>query len=249
MSSHRPRRLDRDSAEQLLCGAPAARREAGRLGALLRAAGAPVHPDELSGEHAALAAFQAAARLDPVPRPERRSMLKTALAKVLTVKAAIVFAGAGLGGVALAASADVLPDPLANRPAAPVTRAPATPAPGGGSAAPDNGNGPKATPSPSLIGLCRAYAARPEPARGRALQSPAFTALVTTAGGVNKVDDYCAGLAATPGAKAPRPAGRPTDRPDQASTKAPGGHPGKPASPPVGRPTSVPGGSVSSPYR
>jgi hypothetical protein len=54
------------------------------LDAVLRAASAPGHPEELAGERAALAAFQ-------VAEPRRRSLL----ARVLTVKALVI------GGVAL----------------------------------------------------------------------------------------------------------------------------------------------------
>jgi hypothetical protein len=247
MSSHRTRRLDRHRAEELLRGGPVAQHEAARLAALLRAAGAPAHAEELSGERAALAAFREAAHLDPVPRSRRPSMLKTFLAKVLTVKAAVAVAGVAVSGVALAASAEVLPNPLAKRPATPASHAPAAPSTTGSDRAAgpnERSQGPKKTPSPSLAGLCKAYAAHPTAGRGKALESRAFTVLVTAAGGADKVDDYCATLADAPADKATKPDARPTD-PGRAPTDRPG-HGGKPASPPAGPPTDVPGGSDGS---
>ena len=118
MSSHRAPDIDRRAAEHLLAGRPAG--HATRpLAAALRAAAAPAHPDELSGERAAMAAF-AAAHLDPVPEPRRPSMLKSTLAKILTVKAAVILAAAaGTGGVVLASTSGVLPAPWTDSPADP----------------------------------------------------------------------------------------------------------------------------------
>ena len=74
------------------------------LDAVLRAAAAPAHPEELAGLDAAVAAFRAAA---PQPVARRRSLL----ARVLTVKALVVGAVAASTGVVLAAASGVLPLP------------------------------------------------------------------------------------------------------------------------------------------
>lgn len=71
------------------------------LEAVLRAATVPWHPDELAGEHAAVAAFRAAA--DAAPR--RRPLLR----RVLTVKALVIGAVATSAGVVLTTAGAVLP--------------------------------------------------------------------------------------------------------------------------------------------
>jgi len=130
-------------------------------------------------------------------------MLKTALAKTLTVKAAAIAAVVVGGGVAVAAGTGALPNPL-GKPAA------------SHSAKPDHANSAKGSPSPSLEGLCKAYAAKPDGERGKALESSAFQALITAAGGLDKVADYCTTLlpSAKPGGGKPSdlPA-KPTDHP------------------------------------
>jgi hypothetical protein len=78
------------------------------LDAVLRAASVPGHPEELAGEHAALAAFRAAA-----PAPRRRSLF----ARVLTVKA-LVIGGVTLStGTVLAVAGGVFMPILRNEPA------------------------------------------------------------------------------------------------------------------------------------
>jgi hypothetical protein len=116
-------------------------------------------------------------------------MIKTALAKVLTLKAAAVLAAVSAGGVALAASTGALPNPLDHSPSGTPASAHATANPG-----PANAHG---TPSPSLVGLCHAFVAGAGADHGKALESPAFTVLITTAGGKDKVDAYCAALLAS----------------------------------------------------
>lgn len=77
------------------------------LEAVLRAASVPGHPEELAGEHAAMAAFRAAA-----PAPRRRL-----LARVLTVKA-LVIGGVTLStGTVLAMAGGVFIPILRNEPA------------------------------------------------------------------------------------------------------------------------------------
>jgi hypothetical protein len=63
-----------------------------------------------------------------------------------------------------------------------------------------NGNGPtgaNGSPSPSLTGLCHAVGAGNKDDHGKALENPAFTALITAAGGKDKVDVFCATLLAS----------------------------------------------------
>ena len=116
-------------------------------------------------------------------------MIETALAKLLTLKvaAATVVAVAATGGVALAASNGALPNPLrSNTPSAGESAHPtARPSRSAG------GEHDAATPSPSLIGLCKAYTAGAGVNPGKALENPAFGALITAAGGRDKVDGYC----------------------------------------------------------
>lgn len=73
------------------------------LEAVLRAATAPGHPEELVGEHAAVAAFRTAT----VHAPRKRSFL----ARVLTVKALVAGSVAVSTGVVLAAVGGALPVP------------------------------------------------------------------------------------------------------------------------------------------
>jgi len=71
---------------------------------VLAAAAAPGHDDELAGEQMAVAAFEAN-HLASVANFRREQMIKSPLAKILTVKvlASVLVVGAS-GGVALAAS-------------------------------------------------------------------------------------------------------------------------------------------------
>lgn len=200
MSTHRSSRVDRDTAEQLLAG-----HGVGPVASVLRAAAAPAHREELAGEDAAVAAFRTA---EVAAAPRRTSAFRSVLAKVVTVKAAIVLAAAASTGIVLAATGGALPVPWSDSPADPpvttttgdtatttttTTRVPNPPA--GGTS---DGRQPPATPDPSIVGLCRAYAA-PEN-KGEGLDSPAFHALVEAAGGKNEVAEYCDDVeAAAPG--------------------------------------------------
>lgn len=244
MSTHRRGRIDLDAAELLLAGA-AAKQEDERVLLLLAGMRAPAQRDEFVGETAALVAYRAA-NLGPVHQPRRRSMLETALAKVLTLKVAAAAAVAltATGGVALAASAGVLPNPMGNAPTAkPSAHATGKPATTGAKKAGD------AAPSPSTVGLCQAYSAGAGDNPGKALENPAFQALITAAGSKDEVAEYCDGVlaaheaAATTSGKAPSarpskaPATRPSAGPDDHSTGAPAT---LPAGGPHGRPTVAP---------
>lgn len=148
------------------------------------------------------------------------------------VLAAVGMVVAG-GGIALAASHGALQVPFTghdNRPAdAPsatatvnpgLTRTPAAEPSDDATTETSEPSEPSAsaTPSPSLDGLCVAYQAG---AMAKAASNPAFTALITAAGGADQVDAYCVSRigASTHPAKPTHPA-RPTQvpTPDHAAT-------------------------------
>lgn len=231
MSSHRARRVDRRAAEQLLAGARSA--DAEPLTSILRTAAAPAHPKELDGEPAALAAFRAAAALDPAPEHRRPSKLRSALTRLLTVKAVLALALVGSTGVVLAARGGAVPVPWSDKPAEPpaVTRSHApvttTTRPSDTGRPGDQGNAPAPSELPGLAGLCQAYLAQVNQSPGKATDNPAFTALVTAAGGAENVPEFCADLAAE------QPRGRPSDLPTPTSPGNSDDQPGsRPATPP-----------------
>jgi hypothetical protein len=185
-------------------------------------------------------------------------MLKTALAKLATAKVAIVLAAVGGGGVALAAGSGHLPgagttDHHANRPTSSVTGSshasgghgsPGAAAHGSGAAAESAAAGrsatPNGSPSPNLRGLCTAFHAGVGDNPGKALDNPAFTVLITTAGGKDKVADFCTGLLATPAgtvsAHPGAPHGAPSTHPGEALSSHPSGPDQTPGHPEL-RPT------------
>jgi hypothetical protein len=195
---------------------------------LLADAAAPAHAGELTGLAAALTAFAQA----PTPR---RTPMKSALAALLTAKALAATAGAAaVGGVALAAATGTLPGT-----ASPHTTTPPT----------HPSEHASATPSPSLVGLCRAYQAGVKDAHGKALESAAFSVLTAAAGGADKVDAYCTTVLATaPGGRptslptqaTDHPTGKPSDHPTGKPADVPPSHPGKPADVPPPHPTGSP---------
>jgi hypothetical protein len=187
-------------------------------------------------------------------------MIKTAVMKLLTVKAAAVFALAAAGGVAVAATTGTLPTTLtgsehstsgvsaasshhAGRPSA---RPSAGEKDKGRDGDKDgdqdgdkngnqngnnqdgdqndnqNGNGPKGangSPSPSLVGLCHAVNAGNKDDHGKALENPAFTALITAAGGKEKVDAFCVKLLAAASAASKEHPSHPADDPGNQNGK------------------------------
>jgi hypothetical protein len=180
----------------MLDGAPAAGGHP--LNDLLAVAAAPARDSELVGEHAAVTAFRAA-RLATADQSQRSSPAKLFSARLAAVVAVLAVA---VGGVATAAATGHLPGPLGGN-------SPVTPAPSSHpttSAAPSSTSHPTTTdrhddrgaapapdsPSPSMTGLCNAFTTGSE--HGKALDNPAFTALITTAGGRDRVDAYCAEL-------------------------------------------------------
>jgi hypothetical protein len=209
MSTHLSGRLDRVTAEALLRGDREVRRATGRLGGTLAAAAAPAHPYELAGLPAALAAYQAAGR-NPAVEHRRTSVIRTWLTKVLTVKAAAVLAVTAAGGMALAATTGTLPNPLHG----PSVEASASHDTGKPSDKPSHpGSRGSADPSPSLVGLCHAFTAGAGSDHGKALENPAFTALITAAGGKDKVDTFCTNLLASAAPSHPDASDHPSGQP------------------------------------
>lgn len=213
MNAKRGRRLDRRAAERVARGDWAAGGPG--LQALLSAASGPARPDELTREDATVAAFRTAqagaavavAFVETTP-PRRRVVIKTTLAKLLTTKIAVAVAataavtvggvatvaattggGTGTGaGAATSASTAAGPSHSEARESSEL--------PSGAHAGDQTGDRPatQPAPSPNLTGLCHAYTAGAGADHGKALDNPAFTVLITTAGGRDKVDGYCATL-------------------------------------------------------
>jgi hypothetical protein len=245
---HLSHRLSNQAAELLLDARPGlVPHSYPLLAGLLAAAAAPGRPVEWSSEQACLIAFRAA-QLAAVPGPGRASIVRTAMLRMLTVKAALAALAAAGGGLALAATTGVVDNPFdgirspgtSDRPAVhSPTQYPPSPQSGAepdrsGSAA--AGTGAAASDTPALLALCGAYEAGNKAARGKALDSPAFRELVVAAGGKEKVDHFCASQLATPENASPAPDSAPPGR------EHPTGPPSNPAGEhPTGKPTSHPG--------
>jgi hypothetical protein len=103
MSNIRNSRLGRRAAEQVLDGVPGDQHaDRTPLASVLAAAAAPSRPAEQAGEDAAVTAFRAE-HLVPVDQSRRGQMIKSPLAKLLTIKVAAAALAVSAGGVALAA--------------------------------------------------------------------------------------------------------------------------------------------------
>jgi hypothetical protein len=202
------------------------------LASLLSAATSQASGRELAGEDDAVLAFRYA-HLGPAPRSRRSSMSVT---KLLAVKALIAAVGLTGGGVALAAATGHMPSVTGSSSAAAGSAANAT---ASHSAGGQSASHPTASPSPSLRGLCQAYTAHAADNPGKALDNPAFTALITAAGGKASVSGFCANmLAAKPGnAPTAHSTGKPSSMPTTANTTHPSG---KPTAHPSGKPTQQP---------
>ncbi|MCW2888283.1 MAG: hypothetical protein JWL58_5145 [Streptosporangiaceae bacterium] len=207
MSEHRPRKIDRETAERLLRGGSALPPDGSdALAGLLAAAAAPAQAGELAGESAALTAFWEASRSAAPSRAH--SGFRTAVARFLTVKAAAAaVALTAFGGAALAAGAGALPAPLtdsgppAHRQPAPRTSKPVIPlAP---LVSPHPVGSPEPTQAtgtaPTMAGLCRSYLARLKKAgfqgtsgKTRHLSDePRYAALLKAAGGEQNIIAHC----------------------------------------------------------
>jgi hypothetical protein len=189
-------------------------------------------------------------------------MIKTAVMKLLTVKAAAVIAVTAAGGVAVAATTGTMPTVLTgsghrqsgvsaadSRRAGKPSPEPSASAKGKdhdrdakehdgkghdgtqGDGKEHDGQGPagaQGSPSPSLIGLCHAVDAGNKDEHGKALDNPAFTALITAAGGKDKVDLFCATLLASASAAPNEHPSHPANSSDDNRTGPPADH-GKPS--------------------
>lgn len=102
------------------------------------------------------------------------------------------------------------------------------------------------TPTPSFEGLCRAFQATDHSAHGSSLDSAAFTALATEAGGTDPavIATYCVTLIGEP-----KETGKPSELPTPTSRPTPTGKPSvlptptakpTPAKPTPGKPTDKP---------
>jgi hypothetical protein len=212
------------------------------LARLLADASAPAQPHEVDGLSAALTAFSAS---QPSPR---RSPVKTLLASLLAAKAlSIGAAAAAIGGIALATATGSLPTAAqnaahdwVNAPAAASAHSAALDDEADPTSSATPSDSPSATPSPSLVGLCRAYGAGVATAKGKALDNPAFTVLITAAGGKDAVAAYCTGVLADA-------AGKPSALPTPTNTHKPATHPAQPTQPahPTGEPSTHPTGAPS----
>jgi hypothetical protein len=244
MSENRER-LDRLAAELLVSGMWAG----GRVGSdpladLLAATAVSARDGELAGEEAAVMAFRGA-HLSPTPELRRRSVVKTALAKLATAKVAIALIAVGGGGVALAAGSGNLPgvgspdNHPTGRPStshaasAQASHSTAAAAESKKSAEASKSHSPSGTPSPNLNGLCTAFNAGAGDNPGKALDNPAFTVLVTAAGGKDNVADYCTTVLASASAAKAHPS-------KAASQGSPSTHPSGPPSTHPSGPTTTP---------
>jgi hypothetical protein len=254
MTNHAPD-MSRVAAEQLLTG----QHGRTRLHRALAAASAPGSARELAAESKAVAQFRAV-QLHPIHPARRRSVLKTAAAKLLAAKVVVgvAAAAAATSGVAVAAATNHATGPVNNN-ARPAVAASGTHTTGGAPSAEPSRPSPLPTPaslgrpssahpsrstshaaqgspSPSLVGLCTAYQAGVSNNPGRALDNPAFTALITAAGGKDHVLAYCMAILTTahPSATANHSASPPSH-----PTEPPSAHPSAPTHP-TGPPSTPP---------
>ncbi|MFE9693560.1 hypothetical protein [Micromonospora sp. NPDC005806] len=239
---------DRAESERLLDAARAGRPPtpgADPLAHLLAAAAAPADPGELAGEEHALAAFRVArANAASVPaRAPRRRRLRVGVTAWAAGLAATATAGAAFAAVSLDRPEQPAP-PLAptsagntggSSAASPTGSAGDSPTSGTAGPAPSTGVAPTGTGGPGqpakaeqLTGLCRAYLAKSDEQRVKALEAPAFADLVAAAGGAEQVETYCLRLVPDQG-----PKGSPSPRgdlsPGAATEPAPARRTGEPS--------------------
>jgi hypothetical protein len=225
----------------------------GGLARLLAAATAPAAPEELAGQQRALGEFTAVMRSTPPTLSPRRTAVPH---KVFTIKAAAaaLVAVLSVGGIAAAATGH-LPgqaSPVADQAAA--TTAADAAAQGLGKAAAANVGGtaqagathaqgresavgPDASGA-ARAGLCQAWQSGRGDDHGRRMDSVAFQALATAAGGADNIAGYCKdvtagdhsqGKASPPSVSAPPtsaspPGNGPPANPGPPASTGPGGH-------------------------
>jgi len=154
--------------------------------------------------------------------------------RLLTLKTVIAVVGLSGGGVALASATGHLPAELGGHPAATSSASSSASA----SASARAGHYLAVTPSPAVRGLCHAYSAGAGSNPGKSLDNPSFGALISAAGGRDKVTSYCTTLlTATPGHTAghgtgngkgnQEASGKPTAHPTPASGTHPASNSGQ----------------------
>ena len=132
--------------------------------------------------------------------------------------AALATAGAAASGSIALAAASAPSQPGRDLPSAAASQAQQHAAPvldQHPSGKPDNAgksgeHEPHGTPNPNLTGLCHAWLAGAGAEHGNARSNPAFSVLVSTAGGSDAVDSYCTELLAS----STHPAGDDSDEPE-----------------------------------
>ncbi|MBN1174234.1 MAG: hypothetical protein JXA67_18835 [Micromonosporaceae bacterium] len=249
-----PDRLDAATAESLLSRRPVTDHD--RLARLLAAVAAPAGEDELRRQVATRVAFLHA-RQHPLPTWKRRlSMIKTTLAKLMTMKiAALGLAVGGVGGVAVAATTGNLPDPIQRH--VPGSTAQFATGSAGPSMTPE-----RSAPPYSLLDACRRYQERDRTQRHTALRNEAeFSELVAHLGGPDqeRADAFCTDLrrawpSATPGGQTPNTPASPQPSPQRSGGNGPAGAPGSTAGQPsnhasTGTPSNQPSNRSASPRR
>jgi hypothetical protein len=253
-------RWTRADLERLLDGQPV-RRDA--LTEFLSAARIPGARADTAGLAEALAAYRSISSPVPAEKPRRTSMIKNIAAKMVAAKLLTIggVALAATGGIAAAASTGNLPSPLPHsdhasqvavaavasshgKPSAsasPSSSASASATETDSESSEPTGAHPSATPSPSLRGLCQSWLSRPHE-HGKADTNPAFTVLVTTAGGTDSVQAYCTALlASAPSESETSPSPSASASPDPSASDSHGKpNPVPSASHPSGKPSVLP---------
>ena len=84
--------------------------------------------------------------------------------------------------------------------------------------------GAQGSPAPSLVGLCHAVDAGSKDDHGKVFENPASTALITAAGGKDKVDLFCASLLTSASAAPKEHPRHPADSPNDHRTGPPVDH-------------------------
>lgn len=163
------------------------------LAQVLTAASAPGTARELHREGAAVAAF-ATAHLTKAPR--RRFSGRMVMGALGVKLAAAALAAVAVGGIALAASTGVLPDPL--HPAPPSVSTPDGPVRSSTLAESPTPSPQQSRPAQSFNGLCTAYL---NSGSASEKNKNVTTDLAAAAGGIDKVEAYCVALVGSPKAK------------------------------------------------
>jgi hypothetical protein len=258
MNDHR-QRIDPVTAERLMRGARAdlpANRDP--LAGLLAAATVPARPGELTAEEAAVCDFRNA-RLEHTPESAKPFVLTSALARLTTAKVAVVLAAAGSGCLALAAGTGHLPGTNSPEHHTTARPSPSIPATAYGTASstatteqsnatpshavPPPDAAPAGSRSANLRQLCSTFRAGTGDDASEVLDDPAFTALITAAGGADQVARYCITLLAVPATTAPTQRGNQSTPAEDAASASSTSH----TSPLAGGNSTHPSGATTTP--